>query len=133
MPYQISWYIEQHVMLIEVTGTMDIEEFERLHTESFAYVTNSPFKTHAIVDLSQFAAIPTNLKMLTSATNKEKTDKQGMTVLVMPGMPSMIRFLVSIIMQTMRLEYRICETIDEAMDVLRRVDVSLRDAPLPSS
>lgn len=133
MPYQISWYMEQHIMLIKVTGAMDIEEFTQLHTESFAYVTHSPFKTHAIVDLSQFSTIPSNLRMLTSASNSEKVDNQGMTVMVMPGMPSMIRFLVSIIMQTMRLEYRVCETIDEAVDILRRVDVAINDStPFPA-
>lgn len=125
MPYKLTWYVVNHVILIEITGHIDLTEFEQLHNEAFEYVANSQHKVHAIADLSQFEAVPTNLRMLSSATNKEKTHKQGMTVLVMPKMPGMIRFIVSLIMQTLRLEYRICESIDEAMSILERIDINL--------
>ena len=125
MPYNISWYIKERVILIQINGKIAIDEFEQLHNESFDYVMQSQFKVHAIADLSQFEAIPTNLRMLSSATSKEKNHNQGMTVLVMPKMPSIIRFLASIIMQTLRLEYRVCETTDEAINILQRVDTEL--------
>lgn len=125
MPYNISWYIEKRVILIEINGRIDLEEFEKLHNESFDYVMQSQFKVHAIADLSQFEAIPTNLRMLSSATSQEKNHNQGMTVLVMPKMPGVIRFIASIVMQTLRLEYRMCETVDEAINILKRVDTDL--------
>jgi hypothetical protein len=125
MPYKISWYIEERVILIQINGKIAIDEFEQLHTESFDYVMQSQFKVHAIADLSQFEAIPTNLRMLSSATSKENNSNQGMTVLVMPKMPSIVRFIVSVVMQTLRLEYRVCETVDEAINILQRVDTEL--------
>jgi hypothetical protein len=125
MAYNISWYIENRVMLIEIVGRVDIDEFERLHNEAFDYVAKSPYKVHAIADLAQFDGIPTNFKILAAATNKEKTANQGMTILVMPKLARVIRFVASLIMQTLRLEYRMCETVDEALQILQNVDMSL--------
>jgi len=127
MPYQISWYVEQRVLRINIIGKIDIDEFERLHTESFSFVETSSNKVHAIVDLSQFEALPTNLRMLTSATSEEKSHNQGMTILVMPNMNGVLRFLCSVVMQTLRLEYRVCETNEQAVEILNRVDPNLRE------
>jgi len=126
MPYNISWSIEQRIMLIEVSGNITLEEFKQMHDESFTYLVQSPHKVHAIADLNQFEAIPTNIRMLFSATNKEKHPNQGMTVLVMPKMSGIIRFVASLIMQTLRLEYRVCENIDDALKILQRIDVDVK-------
>lgn len=126
MAYTIDWYVDRRVLEIAISGQISIDEFEQLHQDSFALVEQSSYKVHAIADLSQFDAIPANLKMLTSASNHEKNHNQGMTILVMPKVQSVIRFLITIIMQTLRLEYRICETVEEAIEVLKRVDPDLR-------
>jgi hypothetical protein len=125
MSYTISWFIEKRVMLIELSGRVELEEFERLHNEAFAYVAESPYRVHAIADLSRFEGMPTNFKMLTSATNKEKTANQGMTVLVMPKLARIIRFVGSLVMQTLHLEYRICETIDDAVQIIQHIDAAV--------
>lgn len=125
MPYSMSWFIEKRVMLIEVSGRIDLEEFERLHKDAFAYVAESPYRVHAIADLSRFEGMPTNFRMLAAATNKEKTANQGMTVLVMPKLVRVVRFVCSLIMQTLHLEYRMCETIDEAVQIIQNVDAAL--------
>ena len=130
MTYEISWYIPNRVMLIKVSGNIDLEEFECLHNEAFEYVSQSHFKVHAIADLSEFKAIPTNIRLLFSASNTEKDHKQGMTVLVQPKMPAMIRFVASLIMQTLRLEYRVCETMEDAMKILHRVDLEIPTVPI---
>lgn len=125
MPYNMSWYVDKRVILIEIIGKIQLEEFEQLHNEAFEYVEQSPYKVHAIADMSQFEAIPTNVKLLSSASSKEKSHKQGMTVLVMPKMPGIIRFIASIILQTLRLEYRMCQTTEEAISILRNVDADI--------
>jgi len=127
MPYEITWYIEERVLNMSISGNIELEEFERMHKESFALVEKSPYTVHAIVDLSEFDAAPTNLRMMSSASNSNKSDKQGMTVMVMPKIHGMFRFVTSVIMQTLRLEYRICQTQDDAIEILRRIDNDLRD------
>lgn len=127
MAYQIAWYIDQRVLEISINGQVSIDEFEQLHLDSFALVEKSPYKVHAIADMSQFDAMPTNLKMLTSASSQEKNHNQGMTILVMPKVQSVIRFLMTVVMQTLKLEYRICETREEAIDVLKRIDADLNN------
>ncbi len=131
MPYNIAWYIENRVMLIEVKGTIALAEFEQLHQEAFAYVAQSPHKVHAIADVSQFTATSTNLRLLTAATNKEQDDKQGMTILVAPNMPHMLHFMASIVLQTLRLEYRVCHTMAQALTILSRIDADLAHLSAP--
>ena len=132
MPYNISWHIENRVMLIEIIGTIALDEFEQLHNEAFACVTQSPHKVHAIADVSQFAASSTNLRLLMSNSNKDKDDGQGMTILVAPKIPKMLHFTASIVLQTLRLEYRICQTVDEAMGILRRIDMDIMNLTSPA-
>lgn len=127
MAYQIDWYINQRVLEISISGQVSIDEFEQLHLDSFALVEKSPYKVHAIADMSHFDAMPTNLKMLTSASSHEKNHNQGMTILVMPKVQSVIRFLMTVVMQTLKLEYRICETREDAIDVLQRIDADLKN------
>ncbi len=131
MPYTISWYIEHRVILIEVSGPVSLDEFERLHSESFEYVAASSHKVHAIADISTFTAVPNNLKMLMSSAHKDKNDRQGMTVLVAPTMPRILYFLVSVLLQSLRLEYRMADTVDEAMEILRRIDAEIMGLATP--
>ncbi|MEL6148049.1 MAG: hypothetical protein AAFU54_12085 [Chloroflexota bacterium] len=125
MPYNISWHIQDRVMLIEISGNISVQEFEQLHRDSFEYVGQSSYKVHAIADVSDFSAAPANVRMLVSATNEEKDDRQGMTVLVAPNLPKIFGFLASVILQSLRLEYRICDTREEAIEILRRIDTDL--------
>ncbi len=126
MPYEISWYVEHRVIFIKISGDIDLEEFEQLHADSFAMVENSHHKVHAIADLSEFNAAPTNLRALSAASNPEKNHNQGLTVLVAPKIAGIFTFLFSVILQTLKLEYRISETVEDAVTILKKVDVDLR-------
>jgi hypothetical protein len=125
MTYRISWHTPNHILYIEIIGRIAVAEFEQLHQETFAYVAASPHKVHAIADISQFETYPNNLRLLSAAAHKDQDDNQGMTVLVTPYMPRLLYFFVSVILQKLQLEYRLCQTVEEALEILRRSDPQL--------
>lgn len=130
MPYTIDWYIDQRVLLITVDGSLELEDFHQLHDEAFSYVKASDDIVHAIADLTNFEAIPTNISALFSSSNQEKTQQQGMTVLIMPGLNGVIRFAIGLVLQGLHLEYRIAESKEQAMTILERVDTTLSTVPV---
>lgn len=125
MPYTVSWYIENRVLLITISGRVTLEDLQALHNDSYQHVLQSSNRVHAIADLSAFEGIPTKLSGLSSVVNKEKHPNQGMTVLVLPNLNVIFRFVGGLILQTLRLEYRVCQTMDEAVDILQRVDTDI--------
>ncbi|PJF21133.1 MAG: hypothetical protein CUN56_12645 [Phototrophicales bacterium] len=125
MPYDLSWYIEKRVMMIYLTGHITTEELYEMTDETRVLLEQGEGKVHALVDYSQAESIPRSLSTLVNEIKREKDPKQGITILIMPKTNKMMQFVANIMMQVIGLEFRQVQTMDEALNTLRRVDPTL--------
>lgn len=125
MPYQISWYREPYIMLIQLEGKMSVEEMQTLIQDSFEHVRNASNAVHAMIDPSKLESIPMNLQGFKAMVKGNHHTNQGMTVFIAPTMNPMFKFISTTMFQMMRWEYRICDNYSQAETIIRKVDSHL--------
>jgi hypothetical protein len=119
MSYQISWHRENRVLYMKLEGDMPPDELVRMEAEAFNLIKNANGIIHAIVDMRSL----NNPGSLSNSLSKNKHDNQGISVIVMPNMNRIGKFIASTMMQVLRLQFRICETIEEAEAIIDKLDV----------
>lgn len=118
MPYTISWHTKNHIMLVELSGIVTEDELTAITDESFELVKQSTERVHAIVDQSAVESMPKSLKALNNSMPRNRSEKQGITVLIVPDMNRWGKFIASTLMQLVGLEYRIVNSMEEAESLL---------------
>lgn len=121
MPYQISWMVPGQTMLVTLSGQVTEEELRIMTDESYQMVIRASGKVHAIVDQSKVEKMPTTLKTFTRSMTRTRHPNQGITVLVLPGMNPVGKFISTTLMQIIGLEYRMAQNIQEAQDIISRL------------
>lgn len=119
MPYTISWHTDNRIMLVQLLGDVTEDELTSITNESFEMVQQSDVRVHAIVDQSAIESIPKSLKAMSSSMPRNRSDNQGVTVLVIPDMNRIGRFFGSMVLQLVGLEYRIVDSMNEAEALLK--------------
>lgn len=120
MPYKITWHTENHIMLVELIGKVTEDELTAITNESFEMVQQSNNRVHAIVDQSTVESMPKSLQALSNSMPRNRSENQGITVLIVPKMNRFGRFVSSMTLQLIGLEYRIVESIQEAEALLQK-------------
>lgn len=118
MSYTISWHTENYIMLVELSGVITEDELTAIADESFEMVQQSPNRIHAIVDQSAIESMPKSLKVLSNSMPRNRSSNQGITVLIVPDMNRFGKFISSMLMQLVGLEYRMVNSMDEAEELL---------------
>jgi hypothetical protein len=108
-------------MLIQVIGIVTHEELTAITNESFVLVEQTENRVHAIVDQSALESMPKSLKSLSDSFPRNSRANQGITVLVIPDMNRFGKFIGSVLMQLVGLEYRIVNTMEEAEFLLQSI------------
>jgi hypothetical protein len=120
MPYKISWY-NKRTMLVELLGEISSEEFAAMTNASFALVEAANERIDAIVDQSQAQSLPLNINTLARNIPRNKHGNQGMTILLIPKLHQLGRFVGSTLLQILGLEYRIAQSMEEADAILQKL------------
>jgi hypothetical protein len=127
MPYKISWYVENRVILNKMSGRMSVEEVEAMVLEVVAYLkvaaqhTDQPVQ--AIFDQSELEKMP-SLPQLVSASEpiRKQTNRQWMILITKDRMTKAV---TSILNNVFRSPMKTVPTFDEAINVLKQIDPSL--------
>lgn len=123
MPYQISWLLEDRLMLIQLHGKVSIEEIGQCAHESQSRVANGKAPVHAIADLRGIETVPYDPRGLIQEIRYIRTDKSGFTAVIATN--PIVRFLANTALQLTSGQTRFCQDVEEAMAVLKRVDTTL--------
>ena len=121
MPYDISWLVEDRVMMIHLMGDLTIEALSTMTDESFELVRNSAYKVHAIVDHSAVTSMPNLIRLITDVP-RNRHKNQGITINIMPDMKSLNKFMTTSLMQVIGLEQRFATDLDEAKRIIQKID-----------
>lgn len=126
MGYEITWYEQGRVAHVKVYGEFSLEEMHRSSQEIVAdYLEKGQPPVHLLVDLLEMEKYPTQLNQVREANKIVMTHLAMGRLVIIGNMNPVVKFLASVVAQFSRIEHRIVATPEEAMEVLRRLDLSL--------
>lgn len=122
MPYRIDWLIKDHIILIEMIGDVTLEDLHHMTLESQGYVERGAAHVHAVVDQRQVSSLPSDMRQVIATVRQVRVPPTGISVMVMPRIQPLFKFIASVLMQVVSLDYRFANTFEEALIVLSRID-----------
>lgn len=124
MPAHISWYQDERIVLARFEGDQSIEDITQVNTTITEMIKTGKPRVHMIVDTSKMGSIPLKLSQLAAVNAYLREPNLGTIVTI--GMDNvLIRFLASMVSQIAHIELKTVSTMDEAVDVLKRLDQTL--------
>lgn len=124
MPAHISWYQPERIILATFEGDQTIEDITRINNTITEMIRAGKPRVHMIVDTSEMGNIPLKLSQLAAVNAYLREPNLGAIVTI--GMENiLIRFLASMVSQIAHIELKTVKSMDEAMDILHRLDQTL--------
>ena len=124
MAYSINWQIEGRVLYERIYGDTTIEELTELNGAVNILISQQAIPPmHVIIDLSDIAHYPTNLREIAGTMRTNDRSKLGWTVIITQN--RFVRYIASITIQLAGARFRIFGELPEAYRFLTSVDDSL--------
>ncbi|NDJ62855.1 MAG: hypothetical protein GYB67_17170 [Chloroflexi bacterium] len=127
MPCEIGWYIPERVIWQRFYGVVTSEELAEHSARSAEYIMAGTAPVHILVDATEIAKYPGNLKQLTDSANyASDTNKVGFVAHASTS-NQLMRFLASLMTQMLvrNVQFRAFETVDAALAFLIDRDTTL--------
>lgn len=138
MPYQVSWLLENRIMLIQHIGLVTTAEMQEVLKESFemrdranaALGPTGPL-VHTITDATQLDKYNVSTAESQKMAKALRQQRVGWAIFVSPN--RIISFLAGVGHQMAGVRYRAFDSMDKAITFLRTHDDTLADfAPIPA-
>ena len=126
MPIEISWQQPRRVIYERFYGTITIEEMTAIQQKFIAFLNEGDAPVHAIIDLGGVRDFPKSLSQIRGGLVSTGNTQLGRVVLV-TGKNPLVRFISSVISQLIlkSAQYALCDSLDEAVRILRERDPSV--------
>jgi len=121
MPYKTFWYKENQVVFAEFIGEFSIQEMYDLNRELDIYFKSDGNTIHLIADLRAMTNYPKNLAQVRDATRRTANQPGLGWVLLIGSENPFLKFLVTTVFQLVRVNCKIVGSLEDAEDILRRV------------
>jgi len=125
MSINISWYMENRILFIKVPQEVSIEEIKYMSSQISDAIQVGEAPIHVIFDASEMQTFPNNVKSLMQAMQIFlKHPKMGWNFAINPN--RLILFLGTVVSRALGMnKYRAVASVDEALEILYRVDSTL--------
>lgn len=122
--FEIRWIVQDEVGLLVQKRDLAIPRIVEMLTQvnEMLDLSANP-KLAVIVDGTAMSGTTNNISDVIKEFRNVRSDKWGFTVVV--GASGIIKFFAQLILQLARVEVRLAKTMDEAMEILYRVNPSL--------
>ncbi len=128
MAYKISWVIPLRILLIELENEVLMDEMVRLVEDTHAHVNVGNAPVHIMIDAAKLLNRPVNFQEITRISKSMSNDATGWWVVVNAG--KMIWFTATILSKLLQVKLKSAASVEEALTILCRVDLSLADLPI---
>ena len=128
MPYTISWYLPNRIVMLKVEGLLTTAEIRSLIGDALPFVNEGKPLVHFLVDtqnLQKIESIPEGLKVVQG--NPPHASMGWM--LVIGKMNPLIKFFLDFVGLLTKSRYNHFDTLPEALNFLRGIDLSLATLP----
>ena len=123
MAVNISWYVENRVILAHVEGVVDDEGMHAFNTTIGDFLENGQAPIHLIVDTTEIKQFPTNLRTLRKSQAYLTHSNMGWIIVINTN--PMLNFLVHVLTSVAHVKERTVKTFDEGKHILASLDASL--------
>lgn len=124
-----NWLAENKIAYIEFIGDFDkdgVLQFNSFWTENYIDKGNAP--VHSIIDATQLNDYPKSLSTLREGSNiSVNNPNMGWIILVGFSKNPVLKFLSSAVNQLFSVKFKQVDTVEDAKDILRRVDNTLSE------
>jgi len=124
MPYKISWYQPNRIVLMQVEGLLKTAEVQSLIADAGTYVAEGLPLVHFLVDtrtLQKIESVPEALKVVQG--NPPHPNMGWM--IVVGKMNPLVKFFLDFVGLLTKSRYRRFDTMPESLDFLKEIDGSL--------
>jgi hypothetical protein len=124
MPFSISWYVPDRVILVELSGVLTTTEIQTFTAQSYEMIAAGKPLVHFITDSQQIRkieSIPEALKAVQASPNHEN----GGWYIMVGSINPFVNFASDFVSSIMRSRYRRFDTMQEALDFIKERDESL--------
>jgi hypothetical protein len=128
MPYKMTWLIDRRVLHIVIEGELSGDTIRELVAQSRKMTDEGIKPVHAIADTTHAHSIPKHIPMILKEYGGVSPQDTGFTVIIATS--PVTRFLAQALLRLLRLEIRFGADIDDALNILHRVDSTLPIAPV---
>ncbi len=129
MSYTSEWQIPDRVILFQLGDTYTLEDAGRLNSHMLNLLNQSTQLLHMLVDLVELRHYPLRLtEEVWAITLCLRHPQMGWLMVVNNGTNPMALFIASVVSKTTGVKMRFVKSQEEAMEILRRMDLTLQAA-----
>lgn len=134
MPANVSWYVEDRVLQINLTGDVTRDELADVAAQTAAYIDAAPDQSvvpliHTLVDATQIEGFPKTLKDFAGAYAPMASHHQIGWVLLYGTEDALMLFIADAASQMFTTRFRKFKKRQEAVDFLQYIDTTLPELP----
>ncbi len=126
MAYEIGYSIDQRVIFVRVYGDYTYEDAHDSNVTAIELIRSGVGPVHIIIDSHEMGSFKIGLSQLRETITMFREPNIGWIIAI--GVNPMIRFIGSMVMQMGHVNFRFVENMNDALDTLQRVDLTLRKA-----
>jgi hypothetical protein len=123
MPHQISWAQDKRIILLNLIGSLDLEDGFKASNDTNDYINQGTAPVHLVVDMSELKSFPTNITKVNQMNQYLKNPARGWVVVI--GGNSLSNFLVNVLSQVVKFPVTQRPALNDALDFLRKNDATL--------
>jgi hypothetical protein len=123
MAFNISWYVENRVILANVEGIVDDNEMNLSNTTITQLLDKGKAPVHLIVNTTDLKQFPTNVNGLRKSLAYLAHPNIGWIIIVNTN--PLLNFLAHIVTSIVQAKSRTVKTFEEGKQLLRTLDASV--------
>lgn len=124
MAYRLEWYLQDRILLTTYEGTLTLENLREVNQATKDLIETSPYApVHNIIDSRNLDHFPKSLNEMSQVADVLKNAKAGWFIVINHN--PVQNFIVTILANTFKTTIKSARSMDEALDILYRMDLSL--------
>ena len=124
MPYKVSWYQPDRIILSEFDGILTIDEVRAYVQQCYEMIDSGQPLVHSIIDvrgLKKIESVPDSLK----AVQTTPTHPNSGWTIVVGSLNPLVTFVVDFMGMITKSRYRRFDSVPEAIDFMKERDQTL--------
>src|SRR5262245_12588585 len=116
MPFQMSWQVENRVVMIDISGILTLDEMAQIDRQMLVMIPEGykpPLQVHVLVDMRDMTRMPNSIWDINRTLTHFKEPGLGWTVLISTN--RLFQAIFKFVCQTGRLRCGIENTLENAM------------------
>lgn len=126
MPYSVAWFRPNHVIQLQLIGSVTLDEAKQINAELVALLDQAESPIHMIADATTLESFPKNILQIKNTQAYLQHPQLGWILFVSKPNP-LIRFFATTVAQVIGTRLRMVETISECVAILDKISSNMNE------